>query len=114
MTSRQSYLYEWLPIGNFSQPGPYTAPSAPTLTTNVIQTIEGAQEVSPTIRQSISLVVFHQDVPVFSPSILTRGSDWPALPACANTDHADQAITNTSNPDTATLAAGRSGKINSN
>ena len=102
------------PSENCRNWGPTRAPTALRLKTNASQNIEEAQEAAPILCQAIPPVVFHPDALAFSPRILTRGSDWPALPACANTDHADQAITNTSNPDTATLAAGRSGKINSN
>ena len=59
-------------------------------------------------------VVFHQDAPALSPSVLPRGDEWPALPARANTAHAAPALTETSTPDPSALATTESGKINSN
>ena len=78
------------------------------------QTIEEAQEAVPNLCQAISPIVFLQDEPAFSPRVLTRGADWPALLAHANTAHAAPALTNTSAPNPAILAAVGDGKINSN
>ena len=49
--------------------------------TNVSHTIEESQEDAPTLFQAISPVVFHQDAPAFSPSVLTRVSECPTLQA---------------------------------
>ena len=86
------------PSGNCRNRGPTRAPTAPRLTTNVSETIEEAQEAAPIIYQAIDLVVFHQDVPAFSPSILPRGDDWPGLPVRADTAYAAPALTNTAAP----------------
>ena len=80
----------------------------------MIETIEEAQEASPIIYQAIALVIFHPDAPSFSPSVLPREDEWPALPVCADTAHAAPALTKTDAPEPATLAAEGSGKISSN
>ena len=77
------------------------------------ETTKEAQESAPTFFQAIAPVVFHQDIPEFSPIILLRGYKWPALSVRADTAHAYPALTETPSPDLATPAAGRSGKINS-
>ena len=59
-------------------------------------------------------VVFHPDAPSFSPRVLTRGEEWPALLDCTDTPHAAQALTKTTAPDIATPAAAGSSKIDSN
>ena len=102
------------PSYNFRNQGPMRGPTAPSLTTNVRKTIEEAQEAAPTLWQAIAPVLFFQDPPAFSPSILLIGDDWPALPARADTAHTDPALTETAAPNPATPAAFRSGKINSN
>ena len=68
-------------------------PTAPILTTNVSKTIKEVQESALGIFHSINPVVFHQDVPEFSSSVLPRGDEWPALLARANTDHVAPALT---------------------
>ena len=45
--------------------------------------------------------VFKLYTPAFSPIVLTRGAEWPALPACAKTSHMTQALTDTFAPNTA-------------
>ena len=60
------------------------------------------------------MVFFHPDSLALSPSILTRGAKWPALPARADTTHAAPELTETATPDPATPAAVGFGKINSN
>ena len=102
------------PSDNFRNQGPTRAPTAPRFTTNVSKTIEEAQEAAPTLCQAITLVLFHQDAPELSPSVLPRGDDWPALTESADTAHASPALTETDNPDPATPAAVGSGKRNSN
>ena len=102
------------PSENFCNWGPKRAPTAPRLTTNVSQTIEEAQKAAPTLCQAITQVVFHLDALAFSPSVLTRGAEWPALPARADTAHAAPALTKTAAPDPATPAAVGSCKRNSN
>ena len=89
-------------------------PTVPSRTNNVIETIKESLEAIPIIYQAIELVVFHQDAPAFSPSVLPRGDEWPALPACADTAHAAPALTETAASDPVAPAAVRSGKINSN
>ena len=94
--------------------GPTRVPNAPRLTTNVSQNIKEAQEFDLNLCQAISPVFFHPYTPAFSPSVLTRGSEWPALPARADTAHAAPALADTSALDPATLVAVSSGKINPN
>ena len=102
------------PSENCRNRGPTRAPTAPRRTTNVSQTTEEAQEAAPTLCQAITPVVLHPDAPALSSSVLTRGAEWPALPAHADTAHAAPALTETATPDPATPAAIGSGKINSN
>ena len=49
------------------------------------QNHEYSQEATPTLCQAIDLVVFHQDAPAFSPSVLPRWEEWPALPVLTET-----------------------------
>ena len=91
---------------------PTRAPTAPRITTNLIQSIEKAQEASLTLFRVIPPVVFQPDAPTFFPRVLTRGSEWPALPARSNTSNAAPALTETAAPNPTTQAAGRSSKIN--
>ena len=76
------------------------------------ETIKEAQVSAPITCQAIDPVVFHQDAPAFSSSILPRGDEWSALPAHADTSHTDPALTETAAPDPAALAAVGSGKRN--
>ena len=55
MTICQSSLHERFTIGKFLQPGPYTVPNAPRLTTNMSQTIEESQEAALILYQAITL-----------------------------------------------------------
>ena len=80
----------------------------------MIENIEEAQEAGPALSQETPLVVFHQDAPAFSPSVLPRGDEWPALQTRANTAHTAPALTKTTAPDPAAPADVRNGKINSN
>ena len=59
-------------------------------------------------------VMFLPDTLPFFPSALTNGEGWTALTVCAIYAHVAHTITNTAAPNTATSAATRSGKINSN
>ena len=102
------------PSENCHNRGNTRAPTSPSLTTTVSQTIEETQESAPTVCQAIVPVVFHPDAPAFSTSILTRGSKWPDLPTRADNAHAVPELTETASPDPATSAAVRSVKINSN
>ena len=102
------------PLENFRNQGPSRAPTAPSLTTNVSDVIEEAQESGLIICQSIDSFVFHQDASEFSPSVLPRGDDWTALPTHTDTDHTTPALTETVDPKPAEPAAVRSGKINLN
>ena len=60
------------------------------------------------------MFVFHQDAPVFSPSVLSEEYDWSALQARSETAHAAPALTETAAPNPVAPAAVGSGKINSN
>ena len=102
------------PLENFRNQGPTRAPTAPRLTANASKIIEEAQEAAPTLYHTIPPLVFHQDAPTFSPSVLPGGDEWPALPACADTAHAYPALTETTTPNPAALEAVGSGKRNSN
>ena len=102
------------PSENFRNWGLTRAPTSPRLTTNVSENTNEAQEAAPALFQSVPPVVFHQDAPAFSLSVLLRRDKWPDIPARANTTHAAPALTNTAAPDPAALAAIRSGKRNSN
>ena len=82
--------------------------------TNMRETTEDSQEAVLNLCQAIKPVVFHQDAPAFSPSILPRGDKWPALPARTNTAHAAPDLTETAALDPTTQAAVRIGKRNSN
>ena len=93
--------------------GPTRSPTAPRLTTNASGNIEEYQEAAPNLCQVTPPVIFHQDAPAFSPSVLPRGDKWPALPARADTAHAAPALTETASESAAPVAFG-SGKINSN
>ena len=89
-------------------------PTIPRLTINVRETFEEAQEVARTLCQVIEIGVFHQDTPLFSPSVLPSGDEWPDLPARDDTTHATPALTETSAPDPAIPEAVKSSKRNSN
>ena len=102
------------PSENCHKQGPTRSPSAPRLTTNVIKNIEESQEDALTLCHTTTPVVFHQDSPAFSPSVLRSGDKWPSLPARADTTHAAPALTETAPPDPAAPVAVGSGKINSN
>ena len=78
----------------------------------MIQNFEKAQEAAPALFQAIFLVVFHPDVTEFSPSVLARGAKWPVLMVRADTVHADQALTETSETNPTAPEAVGSGKIN--
>ena len=81
--------------------------------TNMSENTEEAHEASPTLWHTTPMVVFHQDAPEFSPSVLPRGDEWPDLLAHADTDHRSLALTKTATPDPATSEAIGSSKINS-
>ena len=89
-------------------------PTEPRLTINVSQNIEEVQESNLTLCQATTPVIFHPDAPAFLPSILTIGTECPALLVRTETAHAAPLITKTAAPDPVPLAAGGSGKINSN
>ena len=100
------------PSDNCFSQVPTRGPTTPTLMTNVTETINRAQEATPTLFQDIDQVVFHLDASAFSPSVLLRGDEWPALPARDNTAHVSPALTETATLDPAAPAAVGSGKIN--
>ena len=75
------------------------APTAPSLTTNVIENTEEAQEAVPTLYQAIPQVVFQQDSPAFSPSVLLKEDKWPVLLVRADTANAAPEPTKTNFPD---------------
>ena len=100
------------PSDNFRNQGPTRVPISLRLTTNVSDNIEEAQEDAPILCQAIDPVVFHQDAPAFSPSVLPGGDEGPALPARAVTAHTAPDITDTTAPDLATSVTVGSGKIN--
>ena len=102
------------PSKNCRNWGPTRAPTAPRLTTNVIQKIKESQKAAPTLFQDTPLVVFHPYSPAFSTSVLTKGDEFPALPARADTAHAAPALTKTASPDPATPAAVGSRKMSLN
>ena len=110
----QSPPYEWMLIRKFSQPVPYMGPYCTKDHNQRESKIEEAQEAPLTLCQATPPVVFHPDALVLSPSVLTRGAKWPALPAHAETAHASPALTETASPNPPTPAATGSGKINSN
>ena len=89
------------PSDNFCNRGPTRVPTAPSITTNVSQTIDESQEAAPIIFWAIKPVIFHQYSPTFSPSVLQIGDKWPALPACADTAHVAPTLTETSAPNPA-------------
>ena len=60
------------------------------------------------------MVVFHQDKTAFLPRVLSRGDNWPALPAYSDTPYTEQALTETASPNPAVSAALGSSKRNSN
>ena len=76
------------------------------------ETIEESQEAAPIICQAIEPVVFHQDTPAFSLSVLSRETYWPALPMRADTAHTTTVITEAASPNAAVTAAVRSSNIN--
>ena len=78
------------------------------------QNTEEAHEAVPILCQDTPPVVFYPDEPALSHSVPTSGDEWPDLPACAETPHASQVLTETAVPDTATPVAVKGGKINSN
>ena len=94
--------------------GPTQASTAPRLTANASQNIEGGQEDSLILCQTTAPVVFHQDTLALSLNVLTIGSKWTTLWDRFNTTHAAKALTKTATPNTATPAYGGSGKRNSN
>ena len=100
------------PSGNCRNRGRIWAPTAPTITTNVIKNVKDAQKDAPTLLHAIPPVVFHQDAPVFCPNVLLRVEEWPALPARADTAHAAPSFTKTTAPDPAAPAAVGSRKRN--
>ena len=102
------------PLENCRNRGSTLSPTAPRFTTNAIQNIDEAQEAAPTLCQTTPLVVFQPDAPAFSPSVLMRGAECSSLPARSKTDHTTPALTETANPNLATLASVGSGKINPN
>ena len=89
-------------------------PTAPRLITNMTKTTKEDQESALTLFQDIAPVVFHLCAPAFSPTVLTKGAKWHALPTRTDTSHTSPALTETAAPDPATLVAVRSGKIISN
>ena len=90
------------------------SPTALSLTTNTNQNTEVAHKSALILCQANPPVVFYPYAPLFSPSAPTGREEWPVLPSRAETTHAEQALTKTSTPDTATPAAGGIGKRNSN
>ena len=112
---RQSSLYERFPIRKFSQPGPYAGPYCTKAHDQRVPKHRGGPRSRPDpLSGHPSLFVFHPNAPEFSPSVLTRGAEWPDLPAHADTAHAAQALTETATPDPSTPAAVVSGKRISN
>ena len=99
---------------NFRNRVPTRALTAPTIPTNVIENVEEAQESALNLCHTTHPVVFHQYVPAFSPIVLSRGEDWTALPARADTAHVSPGLTETAAPDPDAPAAVGSGKGNSN
>ena len=100
---------------NCRKRGPTREPTAPSPTTNVTENIKEAQEAALKLCQATPPpVVFHQDAPAFSPGVLPRGDEWPALPARADTAHTAPILTETAAPDSATPAAVKNSKRNSN
>ena len=59
---------------------------------------EEAPKSTPILYQDIPQLVFHPDVPEFSPNFLTDGEECPALPDTDNTSHTAHALTNTAAP----------------
>ena len=114
MPGRQFSLHKWLPIRNFPQSGPYTCPYCTKAHYVRERKIEVAQESAPTLCHDIPPVVSHQDAQVFSPSVLSRGEKWTALPARANIAHAVPALTKTAAPNPAASAFVRRDRRNSN
>ena len=101
-----------LPSENCRNRGPTWASTAPRLTPNMSETIEESQEAAPIICQAIEPVVFHQDTPAFSLSVLSRETYWPALPMRADTAHTTTVITEAASPNAAVTAAVRISNIN--
>ena len=102
------------PSKNCRIQGPTQDPNAPRLKTNVSQKIEEVQVDILNFCQATPLVVFHQDTPAFSPRILPRGDDRPALPTHTDTAYAPPELTKIAAPDPAAPAAIGTSKINSN
>ena len=97
-----------------SQPGPYTGPYCPKSHDQHESNHLGGLRIRPKILSDHPPGRIFSFAPAFSPSVLTRGSKWPALVARADTAHADPVLTKTASPNPATLVVIRSGKINSN
>ena len=76
------------------------------------QNIAEATEAAPILCQVAHQVIFHPDIPAFPPHILTYGTGWPALPACAIAAHVAYVLPDTAAPDTATQADIKDSKIN--
>ena len=93
---------------------PTRAPTAPSLTTNVIKNIEESQEAALNLSRAIPPFVLHQDSPTLSPSILLRVDEWPTLPARTNTAHMSLELTETADPNPAAPADVSNSTINSN
>ena len=104
-------MHKRLPIVKLPQPGPYTGPYCTNDHDQREKNVKEAQEAAPTLWHDIPPVVFHQDAPVFSPNVLLRVEEWPALPARADTAHAAPAFTKTAAPYPAAPAAFGSRKI---
>ena len=95
------------PPENFLNKGPTRTPPpggrtrAPTtlrLPTNVNQNIEEAHESDLILCQATPSVVFHPEVPDFSPNVLTNKEEWPALLASAETAQADLVLAKNTTP----------------
>ena len=100
------------PTQNPPSRGRLRTPTALRLTNNVNQNTKESCKAAPIFCQSTPPVVFHPEVPEFSPNILTDIDECPALPASAKNAYATQSITKTTTPDTATPEAVRSIKRN--
>ena len=60
------------PSENCQNRGPKRAPTTPRVATKVSKSIKEAQETAPTFFNAILPVVFHQDTPAFSTSVILR------------------------------------------
>ena len=72
---------------------------------NVSKNTEKSQGAAPILCQAINPIVFHPDTTAFSPRVLLRRYEWPALPAHANTAHVAPSLTETVTPNPTTPAA---------